>query len=178
MDYNLPGSFVQEISQARILEWVAISFQGIFPSQGSNLCLLLGRLIPYHWATRETWSNSLGYEIRAWERASKGKNPRCLPTSKVPEMPPGIILVLWFWWWGCFHEQSYVLRKWLDFPEIPCGSESKESPTMWKIEIQSLAWGDPLEKGTATSPVFLPGESHGQSLEGYSPWGCKELDVI
>ena len=26
--------------QARILEWVAISFQGIFPTQGSNPCLL------------------------------------------------------------------------------------------------------------------------------------------
>ena len=27
-------------------------------------------------------------------------------------------------------------------------------------------------------PVFLPGESHGQrSLEGYSPWGHKELDT-
>ena len=29
-----------------------------------------------------------------------------------------------------------------------------------------------------TSPVFLPGESHGQrSLAGYSPWGHKELDM-
>ena len=28
------------------------------------------------------------------------------------------------------------------------------------------------------TPVFLPGESHGQrSLVGYSPWGCKELDM-
>ncbi|KAM7233308.1 hypothetical protein CapIbe_015444, partial [Capra ibex] len=28
------------------------------------------------------------------------------------------------------------------------------------------------------SPVFLPGKSHGQrSLVGYSPWGCKELDM-
>ena len=27
-------------------------------------------------------------------------------------------------------------------------------------------------------PVFLPGEFHGQrSLAGYSPWGCKELDM-
>ena len=26
--------------------------------------------------------------------------------------------------------------------------------------------------------VFLPGKSYGQSsLEGYSPWGCKELDT-
>ena len=28
------------------------------------------------------------------------------------------------------------------------------------------------------TPVFLPGESHGQrSLGGYSPWGCKESDM-
>ena len=30
----------------------------------------------------------------------------------------------------------------------------------------------------ATTPVFLPGVSHGQrSLAGYSPWGRKELDT-
>ena len=29
-----------------------------------------------------------------------------------------------------------------------------------------------------STPVFLPGESHGQrSLGGYGPWGCKELDT-
>ena len=28
------------------------------------------------------------------------------------------------------------------------------------------------------TPVFLPGESHGQrSLVGYSSWDCKELDM-
>ena len=28
------------------------------------------------------------------------------------------------------------------------------------------------------TPVFLPGESHGQrSLEGYSPWGCIESET-
>ena len=28
------------------------------------------------------------------------------------------------------------------------------------------------------TPVFLPGDSHGQrSLAGYSPWGCKESDM-
>ena len=32
--------------------------------------------------------------------------------------------------------------------------------------------------GWRGTPVFLPGESHGQrSLEGYSPWGRKELDM-
>ena len=33
---GLPGSFVHRISQARILEWVAILFYGIFLNQGSN----------------------------------------------------------------------------------------------------------------------------------------------
>ena len=28
-------------------------------------------------------------------------------------------------------------------------------------------------------PVFLPGKSYGQrSLESYSPWGCKESDMV
>ena len=42
-------------------------------------------------------------------------------------------------------------------------------------------WGqeDPLEKEMDPTPVFLPGETHGQrSLLGYSPWGCKERDMI
>ena len=40
MDYSPPGSSVHGISQAKILEWFAISFSGIFLTQGSNLCLL------------------------------------------------------------------------------------------------------------------------------------------
>ena len=41
MDCSPPGSSVHGILQARILEWVAMPFsRGIFPTQGSNLCLL------------------------------------------------------------------------------------------------------------------------------------------
>ena len=40
MDCSLPGSSVYGIFQARVLEWVAISFsRGSFPSQGSKLGL-------------------------------------------------------------------------------------------------------------------------------------------
>ena len=36
----------------------------------------------------------------------------------------------------------------------------------------------PWRKAWQPTPVFLPGESHGQrSLAGYSPWGHKELDM-
>ena len=52
----------------------------------------------------------------------------------------------------------------------------KNPPAMQKTWVQSLGWGDPLEKEMATHPVFLPGKFHGhRSLEGYSPWGCKRV---
>ena len=52
----------------------------------------------------------------------------------------------------------------------------KNLPAVWETWVQSLGWED-LEEGMQPTPVFLPGESHGQrSLVGYSPWGRKELD--
>ena len=54
----------------------------------------------------------------------------------------------------------------------------KNLPAMWETWVWYLGWEDPLEKGIwLTTPVFLPGEFHGQrSLAGYNPWGPKELD--
>ena len=41
---------------------------------------------------------------------------------------------------------------------------------MQETQVQYVGQEDPLEEGTATTPVFLPGESHRQrSLAGYSP---------
>ena len=50
---------------------------------------------------------------------------------------------------------------------------AKNLPAMQETQVQSLGWRDPLGKEMATpTPVFLPGESHGQrSLMGYSPRG-------
>ena len=45
-------------------------------------------------------------------------------------------------------------------------------------DSRSLGREDPLEEGMATTPIFLPGESHGQrSVVGYSPWGRTESDT-
>ena len=42
----------------------------------------------------------------------------------------------------------------------------------WVVEI-------PWRRKWQPTPVFLPGKYHGwRSLEGYSPWGRKELDMI
>ena len=47
-----------------------------------------------------------------------------------------------------------------------------------KMQVWSLAQEDPLEEVMDT-PVFLPGESHGQrSLVGYTVHGVTELDTI
>ena len=41
-----------------------------------------------------------------------------------------------------------------------------------------LGWEDLLEEKMEPTPVFLPGESHGQrSLAGYSPKGHKESNM-
>ena len=54
----------------------------------------------------------------------------------------------------------------------------KNPPTVQKTWVRSLGQEDPLEKGMATHSRSLPGGYHGQrSLEGYSPWNCKELDM-
>ena len=56
---------------------------------------------------------------------------------------------------------------------FPGDSAVKNPPARQKTQetqVQSLSGEDPLEKGLATSPMFLPRESHGQmNLAGYSP---------
>ena len=96
--------------------------------------------------------------------------------------------------WGC---KELGTTKWLSlhfrivFQGFPGGSVGKEftfnaldakvqfssvqSQEMW---VQFLGQEDPLEKAWQPTPVFLPGESHGQrSLTDYGPEGHKELNT-
>ena len=51
-------------------------------------------------------------------------------------------------------------------------------PKMQENWIRSLGREDFREKGTANTPVFLPGEFYGQrSLVAYNSWCCKESDM-
>ena len=61
---------------------------------------------------------------------------------------------------------------------LPSGSDDKELPSMQETWVRSLGQEDPLQKGMVSTPVFLPGEFHGQrNLVGYSPWSHKELGM-
>ena len=61
---------------------------------------------------------------------------------------------------------------------LPPAQTVKHLSTMQETWVQSLGCEDPLERKRQSTPVLLPGKSHGQrSLVGYSPWGHKEWDT-
>ena len=75
-------------------------------------------------------------------------------------------------WIRFFVHRTVVLQvgEWVE--NVP---ETQKTPYNW-VTIK-VGWEDPLEKDMATSPVFLPGESHEQrNLAGYSPQGHKRID--
>ena len=59
------------------------------------------------------------------------------------------------------------------------GSDGKESVYNAGDPVSSPGSGrSPLRREWLPTPVFMPGEFHGQrSLAGYSPWGHEELDT-
>ena len=58
------------------------------------------------------------------------------------------------------------------------GSVLKNLPAMQEMKVRSLGQKIPWRRAWHPTPVFLPGESHGQrSPVGYSPWGRKESDT-
>ena len=60
VDCSTPGSSVHGISQARILEWVAIpSFRGSSRPRDWTHVSCIGRLVLYQWASREAPSGQL-----------------------------------------------------------------------------------------------------------------------
>ena len=62
----------------------------------------------------------------------------------------------------------------------PGGAAVKNSPTNagdkgFDPWVGKMPWSSKWQ----STPVLLTGKLHGQrSLEGYSPWGCKELDTM
>ena len=54
-----------------------------------------------------------------------------------------------------------------------------KNPSVSAEDVSSVPGaGRSSGEGNEPTPVFLPGEFHGQrSLASYSPWGCKESNV-
>jgi len=70
------------------------------------------------------------------------------------------------------------LIKVLGFPGGASGKESAcQSPKPKRYRFSPWVGKMPWRRAWQPTPVFLPGEFPGQSLAGYSPWGCKESDT-
>ena len=63
----------------------------------------------------------------------------------------------------------------LTIQSLPCWLSAKEFACNARVTwFDSWVGKIPWRRKWQPTPVFLPGESHGQrSLAGYNPWGCK-----
>ena len=125
MDCIPPGSSIQGISLARILEWLVIAYSREYSWSGLNPCLLLGRQILHHWAT---WEDQL-----ATISSTMQCNLLLTATWNWARVMPGSLnirstycVVKWFlndfgdtitnpWYLGIFSEHlviTYVLLNW------------------------------------------------------------------
>ena len=81
---------------------------------------------------------------------------------------PGVHFLLSIFVAGCFPGDSGGIE-----PICQFRTHRRLGIKVWRLDQE-----DCLEEGKTTTPVFLPGESHGQRiLVGYSPWGCTESDM-
>ena len=174
--------------------------QGIFLTQGSSPGLLLSQQIFYHWGT---WEAQVKYY---WNilfpflhlHNSLSCNERIVPwiISKTSTQGP------WFLHVRCRNYGKIRQLSSLTVALSPCLFPVGRSSSVHRSPEDALDWASRLcsDKESACqcrrrgfdpwlgkilwsrkwepTPVFLPGESHGQkSLVGYSPRGSKELDT-
>ena len=77
-------------------------------------------------------------------------------------------------WYTNWKKNSLVLLCLYFIEGFPGGSAVKNPSAMQETQVSSLGWEEPWRRSQQRTPVFLPGESHGQRcLPGYSPWGCR-----
>ena len=159
LDCSPPGSYVPGILQARILEWVAISF-----SRGSS------------WLRDQTYVFCIGRQILY--HSPSGILPGCQKRVPKSRPEPG--------WEGSLGENVYVQlgcsavhlkpSQHCQFDSLVAQLVKKKKKCLKCGRPKFNAWVGTISwrRKRQPTPVFLPGESHGQrSLVGYSPWSCR-----
>ena len=121
-----PGSSVHEISQARIIEWVAISFsRGSFPL-GDQTCIssifYIGRQVLYHCFTWETPTPHGAYQ----------NSSLLVYIDQICPYPKrAVLLFVYLIFWGASHCSPSETKKssW----DINCGTGSHLSLLIWSL---------------------------------------------
>ena len=113
---------------------------------------------------------------RIWCEWYYGRRQLPPPTRLCPPLPPSFcdfsksVTCLMFQF---ICKNGPNKSKWLSGKESTCQCRTHRRPG-FNLWVRKIPW----RREYLPTPVFLPGESHGQrSLEGYSPQGGKELDT-
>ena len=205
MDCSPSGSTVHGILQARILEWVALSFSmGSSRPRDQTCTFCIGKLVFHYWATRRAFADF--QTGKGWITVFFLESHSFLlrPPTEVASWAVALLSVEHFgnlWGFLFIERENSVLAfsgRVLVLSEKAMAPHS--STLAWKIpwteepgRLQSMGslrighnWATSLSLFTfmhwrrkwQPTPVFLPGESQGQgSLVGWRLWGCTESDT-
>ena len=161
MDFSLPGSSVHRIFQARVLEWVVISYSkgSSWPRNWTHISCI-GRWILYHWATWEAqlrpsaaqFSCHSAVSDSLWPRESQHTRPPCLSPT------PGV------------HSVSRPSSRWchpaISSSVVPFSSCAQSLPASESFPVSQLfAWGGQSIRVSALASV-LP-----MNTQDWSPLG-------
>ena len=200
MDSGPPGSSVHGISQARILEWVVISFSRGFSLPRDRTCLFCvsstGRQIFFTIFFNQIFFftplplHHLGSSRGYWRVLKAKVAQSCLILcDSVDCFPPKYRMCVCAKWLrscltlcppapGSMELLGHEYWSGWPFPASLVAQRVKNPPAMQETWVQSLGQEDPWRRAWQLTPVFLHGESHGQRiLVGYSPWGHKESET-
>ena len=161
MDCSPPGFSVHGISQARILQWVAISFSG-----DRTHISWTGRWVLYHWDTRLAKTVSGFTEKLIFLSLSRIQivNWQKILTLIEKEMATHCSILAWK----------------IPWTEEPGGLQSMGSQRVrhdWATSLSLFTFMH-WRRNWQPTPVFLPGESRGRrSLVGCCLWGRPESDT-
>ena len=156
MDCSLPGSSVHGIFQARILEWVAISFsrRPSWSRDWTQVFHIVGRHFTV-WATRKVHYPAAAAAAKSLQSCPTLCDP--VDCSPLGFSVHGILQARILEWVAISFSRGSFL------PSRRCGFNS------WVLKI-------PWRRKLQPTPVFLPVKFHGQrSLVGYCPRGCKRV---
>ena len=152
MDCSPPGSSVHGIHQARILEWVAISFSrgSSQPRDWTRVSCIADKRFTI-WVTREALSNLNWY----------------LNILLYIFLTFVLVLMLLYSTRGVYGAWKIKRKQIPMYKHLLQCRRPGFNPWVGKI---------PWRRKWQPTPVLLPGKFHGlRSLVGYSPWGHKEL---
>ena len=190
IDGSSPGPTFPGILQVRTLEWVAISSSNAWKWKVKVKSLSRVRLLATPWTAAYQASPPMGFSRQEYWSGlplPSLKGELDLPFKTIALVWVGCVLCLFI---TLYDKQpltakmhlatslSGISRAWDYIEASLVALMVKHLPAMWETQVQFLGWEDPLEKKWQSTPVFLPGKSHGwRSLVGYSPCGSKESDT-